>query len=229
MEEEVVLNRMVDRIESFFNRHKLVISAVVIFVVALGVFIYYKETHKSGTATLAWSDLGAYWSGRAPARLAGGKPRPPEDKDFLDTIDVAKGTSAEPYALITYADFLLDRGRFEEAERSFAEFLAQYPHHNGAPHAKVHRAYALEELRRFDKALKILEDVAENSDNRFWKEMANAQIPVLETARKMPAPRSAASQPAKEKPGVVKKPASAPVLKPAEAEGAPAPSAGKVE
>jgi len=191
-EEEVILSRFVDRFEAFLRRFQVIIGTVVVLLVILGIFIYYSGKVKMNATNTAQSDLGYLLRGAPPPRLVpDGKRREVTDKDYAQVRLDAAGTSAEPFVLIAYADYLMNRERFKEAIELFDEVLAKFPTHFVAPHATVFRALALDELGSDDEAREILERFVRESDHEYWKQVAGDHLAILQQVKQRPASRPA--------------------------------------
>ncbi len=68
-------------------------------------------------------------------------------------------TSSAPIGQLALARLDFHNGRYEEAERRYAQFLRDHPKHPMATVAEVNRATCLEAMGRLEEALKIFEAV----------------------------------------------------------------------
>jgi hypothetical protein len=194
--EEVVLNRFVDRLEAFLGRYQVVIAAVTILVVAIGIFAYYRTRLTTDRTEAAQSDLTFVFQRAAPPRLAKeGKQRELTAEDFTALPDgilpQAEGTSAEPFARIAYASFLMEKGRFEPAAEVYADIRKKFPKHLVEPQAEVFGAMALEELGRYEEARGVLSRFVKESKHEYWKQVAGEHLGIVENLIKTPASRPA--------------------------------------
>ena len=194
--EEIVLTRFVDRLEAFLRRFQVVIAAVVVLLIVLGIFAYSRSRLKMERTDIAQSDLTYIFQKVPPPRLLkDNKQRALTSEDFTlvpdGVLSAAAGTSAEPFSMITYGDFLMEKGHFEEAAEVFAGVQKKFPKHLVAPHAEVFRAMALEELGRYEEARNILSRFVRESKNEYWKEVAGEHLGLVEGLIKTPPTRPA--------------------------------------
>jgi len=138
------------------NKKRLAIGAVVILVVAFGVYVYnYLAEQKDKQASAALIEL------RPPLTGADATNEPPVPaSSFLKVVQEYPGTPAAERAMLLAAGSYFTDGKYSEAQAQFDRLIKEHPSSEWAPDAAYGIAASLESQGKRDEALQAYNHVA---------------------------------------------------------------------
>ncbi len=145
------------------NEYKIIIAIAIPAMIGIAVGVTFLMTSSQRKTEKAWSKL---WLAAQEQEITI-KTKPEEKdkaiskaiKEYNNVINNMDAGNVTPWALYQLGNTYYSTGQYEEAIKTYTQFLSGYKSHYVAPFVKQSIAYAHEERGEFQKAIDQLKDI----------------------------------------------------------------------